>query len=82
MWHSARAPRSDGKTFFGLHLYFQEDVAIIPKLGEVWDLWTIALISKTKNNRRSGFELKYFFSKHGSIESIKNGKAKQVKAAV
>ena len=36
-------------------------------VGEMWDLWTIELISKTKNNRKSGFELKYFF-KHGNIE--------------
>ena len=45
------------------------------------DLWTIALISKTKNNIKSGFELNYFVLEHGNIEWIKNGKMKQVKAA-
>ena len=47
-----------------------------------WDLWTIVLILKTKNNGKSEFELRYFVLEHSNIEWIKNDKMKQVTAAV
>jgi len=46
-----------------------------------WDHWTMPLISKSKNNRKSGVAVKYFFFNRGNAELIKNGEVKHFKTA-